>query len=98
MQTVTLAIGTLSVFLSIGLSVFFARSSKSLGRAMTFMLAAEAIMSACTVAFTVWDVLYDTPIPETISIALRWVIFTVVSLSSIHLSVEIWKVIRDVNS
>lgn len=91
----TLLVGTLCVLLSAALSVFFARSKRRLGASMAFMLGAEALMGGVTVGFTLWDALFSVPIPESLSVVLRLIIFTASASSSVHLSIGIHKVLHD---
>ncbi len=95
MMWATLLVGALCVSLSGVLCVFFSRSQRRLGTSMAFMLGAEALMGGVTVGFTLWDALFSVPIPETLAIVLRLIIFTASASSSVHLSIGIHKVLHD---
>ena len=84
----TIALGCVSLSLSLLLFLYFRRSSQPIGRAVAFMLLGETVGAAATVIFALtanglYDVLGDGG-----STVLRWVIFTSAILTSVHLAYQ----------
>lgn len=86
LQLVTVIFGISSVILSSWLSHRFWTVRNQLGKALGMMLAGEAFVSGITVFFSVSSLLgvYNTMSPEE-AMVLRWLMFGVVSFTSIHL-------------
>lgn len=84
----TIALGCVSLSLSLSLFLYFRRSSQPIGRAVAFMLLGETIGAAATVIFALTaNGLYDV-LDDGGSTALRWVIFTSAILTSVHLAYQ----------
>jgi len=84
----TVALGCVSLSLSLSLFLYFRRSSQPIGRAVAFMLLGETIGAAATVIFALTaDGLYNV-LNDSGSTALRWVIFTSAILTSVHLAYQ----------
>lgn len=92
LQIGTICFGSICVFMSMMLFIHFIRSPRKIGKAVALMLLGEAVGSTVVVIFSIaangpLDVL--TPIE---CLALRWVMFSVATVTSIHLAYRTWMI------
>lgn len=86
LQVLTIVFGCVALTLSGLLTIYFMRSKAALGKALSYMLAAETVAITVTLVFSflsngIWDVLSDEG-----SIMLRWILFATASGTSLHLA------------
>jgi len=91
MQYATVALGSIAVLLAAVLSLLFWRSRKPIGKAVALMLTGEAVGALVTVIFAMTTYGLTNIMTEGWAIALRWVMFSAASLSSIHLAYRTWQ-------
>jgi len=86
LQVVTIVIGCVSLTLSGMLSAYFFRSKAKIGKALSYMLAAETVAILITLIFSffasgIYDVLKDHH-----ALVLRWFLFLTATGTSLHLA------------
>ena len=96
LDVITIGFGVISFMLAIVWTIYFCRSKKKIGLSVAWMTFGEAFSSAMTVAFAVMHsmgVLED--VPREVQHLLRISMFTIVMLSTMHLSASVRKIHHD---
>jgi ABC-type Mn2+/Zn2+ transport system permease subunit len=103
LQIITFTLGGITTLLSCYLAYRFYRVNHALSTALAFMLGGEAIAGIVTLIFTgssMFNAFTGTPLehwnnlsPE-VATALRWSLFLVVGVTSIHLYKTLQKIVN----
>ena len=88
LPVLTTVLGTFALVLSLSMFLYFLRSREAIGRAVAYMLAGESLGIFITLVFSVMSNGIFDVMGQYESMAARVALFTVASLTSIHLAYE----------